>query len=171
DLIGPIGSTAPNAVLYVEYQSETDPGAVTVGFHKLRELLPNVPAKFYDDVPSMAQAWALRKAGEPLLHGLSAHRKPLTFVEDNSIPVSQLPRFVREFKRIVASHGTRAAYWAHASVGVLHVRPMLDLHDPADRERATKIAVEVADLARECGGVMSGEHGDGRARGPPPGRV
>lgn len=166
DLIEPFASGVPNAVLYVEYQSETDAGPVVAGFERLRSLLPNVAARFYDDAASMGRAWALRKAGEPLLHGLSAHRKPLTFVEDNSIPVEQLPRFVREFKRIVASHGTRAAYWAHASVGVLHVRPMLDLHDEADRERAKKIAMEVAELARACGGVMSGEHGDGRARGP-----
>jgi Fe-S oxidoreductase len=73
---------------------------------------------------------------------------------------------VREFKKIVGKHGTRAAYWAHASVGVLHVRPLIDVHDPADRAKLLDIAVEVADLARECGGVMSGEHGDGRIRGP-----
>ncbi|HZW06222.1 MAG TPA: FAD-linked oxidase C-terminal domain-containing protein, partial [Phycisphaerales bacterium] len=61
---------------------------------------------------------------------------------------------------------TRAAFWAHASVGVLHVRPMLDPHSEADLERLQRIAVEAADLAKACGGVMSGEHGDGRARGP-----
>jgi FAD/FMN-containing dehydrogenase/Fe-S oxidoreductase len=169
DLIEPIDAAAlPGAVLYAEYQIETDgEDAIARGFDRLRALLPpTARARFYRDAPSMARAWALRKAGEPLLHGLSAHRKPLTFVEDNSIPVANLPRFVREFKRIVTSHGTRAAYWAHASVGVLHIRPMLDLHDPNDRELVKKIAVEVADLARDCGGVMSGEHGDGRARGP-----
>src|SRR5581483_4592271 len=108
----------------------------------------------------------LRKSGEALLHGLSATRKPVTFVEDNAIPVDQLSRFVREFRQIVARHGTAAAYYAHASVGVLHVRPMLDLHDERDLENMRSIAVEVAGLARDCGGVMSGEHGDGRARGP-----
>ncbi len=166
DLIEPLGAAFPRAVLYVEYQNETGTDDVSIGFDRLRALLPDAPAKFYRDADSMARAWALRKAGEPLLHGLSSHRKPLTFVEDNSIPIAQLPRFVRRFKEIVAFHGTRAAYWAHASVGVLHVRPMLDLHDEADRERVKSIAVEIADLARECGGVMSGEHGDGRARGP-----
>ena len=75
-------------------------------------------------------------------------------------------RFVAGFKEIVTRHGTRAAYWAHASVGVLHVRPMLNLHDPADLERMRLIASEVAEWARQCGGVMSGEHGDGRLRGP-----
>ncbi len=166
DLIEPIGGALPRAILYVEYQQESDPAEINAGFDKLRALLGGQPMRIYTNPESMVRAWTLRKAGEPLLHGLSAHRKPLTFVEDNSIPVENLPRFVREFKRIVAEHGTRAAYWAHASVGVLHVRPMIDLHDAADRERMLSIAQQVADLARDCGGVMSGEHGDGRARGP-----
>ncbi len=118
------------------------------------------------DAPSMAKAWALRKAGEPLLHGMPGNRKPITFVEDNAVPPERLGEFVRKFREIVTRHGTRAAYWAHASVGVLHVRPMIDIHDPADRDRLRAIAVEVADLARSCGGIMSGEHGDGRVRGP-----
>lgn len=166
DLIESIDGHRPRAVLYVEYQNETEADHIAPGFDRLRAILPGVAGRFYRDANSIARAWALRKAGEPLLHGLSAHRKPLTFVEDNSIPIAQLPRFIREFKAIVAAHGTRAAYWAHASVGVLHVRPMLDLHDQADRERVKSIAQQVADLARDCGGVMSGEHGDGRVRGP-----
>ena len=166
DVIEPIDGRPPRAVLYVEYQSETEHDAVAEGFAKLRQTLPTTAGRYYTDSAPMARAWALRKAGEPLLHGLSATRKPLTFVEDNSIPVKELPRFVRDFKAIVARHGTRAAYYAHAGVGVLHVRPMIDLHDPADRERMIAIAQDVADLARDCGGVMSGEHGDGRARGP-----
>jgi len=114
----------------------------------------------------MASAWTLRKSGEALLHGLSSTKKPVTFVEDNSIPIENLSQFVREFRKIVQSHGTEAAFWAHASVGVLHVRPMLDLRQPEGLKKMQAIAVEVADLARACGGVMSGEHGDGKARGP-----
>ncbi|MBC7784715.1 MAG: FAD-binding protein, partial [Burkholderiales bacterium] len=166
DLLPPIGAEVPKAVLYVEYQNESDDDAIARGFQQLRALMVGRPMNLFMDAASMARAWALRKAGEPLLHGLGAHRKPLTFVEDNSIPVKNLSRFVREFKRIVGEHGTRAAYWAHVSVGVLHVRPMLDLHDAGDRDRMISIAQQIADLARDCGGVMSGEHGDGRARGP-----
>jgi FAD/FMN-containing dehydrogenase/Fe-S oxidoreductase len=166
DLIEFVNGELPRAVLYVEYQNETDADTIAEGFGKLKPVLAGRAIRFYTDAPSMLRAWTLRKSGEPLLHGLSATRKPLTFVEDNSIPVVNLSRFVREFKQIVANHGTRAAYWAHASVGVLHVRPMIDLHDPADRENMISIAQQVADLARDCGGVMSGEHGDGRARGP-----
>lgn len=166
----------PKAALYVEFFAFT-PGEggrseIEHAFTVLRELLAQAPGVLergiatYTDAAAMLRAWALRKAGEPLLHGLPGTRKPITFVEDNAVPVERLDEFVREFKKIVARHGTRAAYWAHASVGVLHVRPMIDLHDPADRERMVAIAVEVADLARACGGIMSGEHGDGRVRGP-----
>lgn len=163
----------PKAALYVEFFGfEDGVAAVETGFAALKALMERTPGVLergvacYTDNAAMLKAWALRKAGEPLLHGLPGDRKPITFVEDNAVPVERLGEFVREFKKIVGKHGTRAAYWAHASVGVLHVRPMINLHDPEDRERMRSIAVEVADLARACGGIMSGEHGDGRVRGP-----
>jgi len=166
DLLADVNGVVPAAVLYVEYQENGPKSEVEAKFAALAKVLPKAPIRNYLDQPALLRAWALRKAGEPLLHGMSAHRKPLTCVEDNAVPVENLVRFVAEFKRIVSRHGTTAAYWAHASVGVLHVRPLLDLHDEADLERLRAIATEVADLARDCGGVMSGEHGDGRLRGP-----
>ncbi len=156
----------PQAVLYVEYQSAQGADEVANSLARLQNLLPIQPVKIFTGGPAMAEAWTLRKSSEALLHGVSGYRKPVTFVEDNAVPVAELPRFVREFNRIVHSHGTTAAFYAHASVGVLHVRPLLDLHEAADRQAMRDIAVEIADLARACGGVMSGEHGDGRVRGP-----
>lgn len=166
DLLAPIDGKLPAAALYVEYQAIGSRDEIAAGFDRLRQAVPAGAINICPDQPAMLRAWALRKAGEPLLHAMPGRRKPATFVEDNAIPVENLARFVREFKQIVTDHGTSAAYWAHASVGVLHVRPMIDLHDPADRENLRSIAVQVADLARDCGGVMSGEHGDGRVRGP-----
>jgi FAD/FMN-containing dehydrogenase/Fe-S oxidoreductase len=155
------------AVLYVEFH-EGSAEAVAEKFARLRAVLGGrrVAVREVTDAPGMAQAWKLRKAGEPLLHGLPGRRKPLTFVEDNAVPPERLGEFVRGFRAIVEREGTRAAFWAHASVGVLHVRPMLDPHDPADQAALKRIAIEVADLAKACGGVMSGEHGDGKVRGP-----
>lgn len=160
-----VNGGAPSAVLYVEHAAETSEVELDDAFAALQRAVPDSPVRRCDACAA-AEAWALRKAGEPLLHGLPGHRKPLSFVEDNAVPVEQLARFVREFKQICERHGTRAAFWAHASVGVLHVRPMLDLRIPEDERRMHAIAVEAADLARACGGVMSGEHGDGRVRGP-----
>ena len=166
DLMENVDGIAPAAVLYVEYQENGPIAEVEAKFAALGKVLPHAPIRNYLDKKALLRAWALRKAGEPLLHGMSAHRKPLTCVEDNAVPVENLVRFVSEFKKIVSRHGTTAAYYAHASVGVLHVRPLLDPHDEMDLERLRAIATEVADLARDCGGVMSGEHGDGRLRGP-----
>jgi len=160
------GGSAAQAVLYVEYQDAQSAGQVQAGFERLAAALPDQPMATYVQPRQLADAWALRKAGEPLLHGLSAQRKPVTFIEDNAVPAHNLARFVQGLRQIIARHGTSAAYYAHASVGVLHVRPMLDLHQPSDRAAMQAIAVEAAELARQCGGMISGEHGDGRARGP-----
>lgn len=160
------------AVLYVEFFADSDSSEIEGKFDALEELLRTLPQAVnatmsrYTDPGAMDKALKLRKAGEPLLHAIPGNRKPLGFVEDNAVPVANLAEFVRRFRAIVESHGTRAAFWAHASVGVLHVRPLLDPRDAEDRRRMEEIATSVADLAKELGGVMSGEHGDGRVRGP-----
>ncbi|GDX98923.1 oxidoreductase [Phycisphaerae bacterium] len=161
----PGGSGELNAVLYVEYFGASE-AEVRERVDALKQACPASPVQVHTNATAMMNAWKLRKAGEPLLHGVPGSRKPITFVEDNAIPVENLATFVKELRKIVESHGTRAAFYAHASVGVLHVRPLIDIHDEADRERMRAIAVATADLARSLGGVMSGEHGDGRVRGP-----
>lgn len=161
-----VDGQTPQAVLYVEYQIEEQADRLVHHFDQLRSVVKDSAIETYEDPSAMNLAWTLRKASEALLHGLPGHAKPITFVEDNSVPIENLKRFVSGFKEIVARHGTEAAYYAHASVGVLHVRPMIDLHSPHERDKMRSIAVEVAKLAQECGGVMSGEHGDGRVRSP-----
>lgn len=163
-LPAPSGGT-PQAVLYTEFFGESS--------EQVRDACARAAALFYeeqvriiDDDAGMADAWALRVSGEPLLHAIEGGRKPLGFVEDNAVPPERLAEFVRGFRQIVGDNDTIASYYAHASVGVLHVRPLLDLKDPDDVPRMQDIAVRVAELAKSLGGVMSGEHGDGRARGP-----
>ncbi|MEO0630715.1 MAG: FAD-linked oxidase C-terminal domain-containing protein, partial [Planctomycetota bacterium] len=153
------------AVLYVELL-ETDAEALASMVANVRAVAGSAPIEVHERPEAMARALKLRQAGEPLLHAMPGKRKPLGFVEDNAVPVENLGEFVRRFRGICESHGTSAAFYAHASVGVLHVRPLLDLKSASDRDAAVAIAVEVADLAKSLGGVMSGEHGDGRARGP-----
>lgn len=158
------------AVVYVEFQSQEGREEIEQCFTSLREMaarqFPGAAIACYSDRAAIMQALKLRKAGEPLLHGIPGRRKPVGFVEDNAVPVERLSEFVREFRHIVESRHTIASFYAHASVGVLHVRPLLDLRDEDDRKRMEAIAIETADLAQSLGGVMSGEHGDGRARGP-----
>jgi FAD/FMN-containing dehydrogenase/Fe-S oxidoreductase len=162
------GQDSVGAVLYCEYEASVDASELNNCFMRLRGAAGSSRPRIVEfrDMAAISKAWALRTAAEPLLHGISSRRKPLTFVEDNVVPVARLGEFIAGLKRIIAAHGTTAAFYAHASVGVLHVRPLLDLHETADQVKLRSIAVAAAELARTCGGVMSGEHGDGRVRGP-----
>jgi FAD/FMN-containing dehydrogenase/Fe-S oxidoreductase len=109
-------------------------------------------------------AWAIRKAGVGILQSMVGNRKPQTFVEDCGVAPDRLPEFTRRFYGIVRRYGTDSAAYAHASAGLLHFRPVLSLKDPVDRRTMRAIASNVADLALEFGGAMSGEHGDGLVR-------
>jgi FAD/FMN-containing dehydrogenase/Fe-S oxidoreductase len=153
------------AVLYVEYFAG-DRAGVELKMAELQERMALQSMQIHYDASAMAKAWKLRKAGEPLLHGIPGLRKPVTFVEDTAVDPSRLPGFVEEFRAIVARHGTTAAYYAHASVGCLHIRPMVHLKDPADLATMESIASEVAELVARYEGALSGEHGDGRVRSP-----
>ncbi len=157
------------AVLYVEFfepSAEALENKIARVHDTARALPAGAKVLVLEDGPQMAGALKLRKAGEPLLHAIPGSRKPLGFIEDNAVPVENLGEFVRELRAIIEREGTRGAFYAHASVGVLHVRPLLDLRSDADTAAMERIAVETADLAQRLGGVMSGEHGDGKARGP-----
>ncbi|MBX7165200.1 MAG: FAD-binding protein [Pirellulales bacterium] len=112
----------------------------------------------------VAHVWACRKAALPLMMGVPGMRKPIAFVEDTAVALEHLPEFVRRFREILRANGTEGTYYGHASVGCLHIRPLLDTRDRADVERLARISSEVCDLVREFGGAMSGEHGDGLSR-------
>ena len=155
--------TQLGAAMYVEYFGQSV-AEVEARLADLRARLPAQPMEQYTDAKRMAEAWRLRKAGEPLLHGVPGVRKPLGFVEDTAVDPSRLPGFIKEFKEILARHGTKASFYAHASVGCLHIRPLLALTDPADRRRMVEIGEEVTDLVVRHGGALSGEHGSGRSR-------
>jgi FAD/FMN-containing dehydrogenase/Fe-S oxidoreductase len=159
--------TGPSAVLLVEFQSERDgSGGVPSNIDQLLCDAAGTGHVQRLNTDEQAAAWQIRRSAEALLHALSSDAKPVTFIEDNAIPVEHLSRFIHGVRDIVLQYRTTAAYYAHASVGVLHIRPLLNLHAPADRKAMVNIAIDVARLARQCGGVMSGEHGDGRVRGP-----
>lgn len=151
------------SVLYIEYFAEDD-DQLAACFASLETKFPKHPTRTFTDPAKMTGAWKLRAAGEPLLHGLPGERKPQTFVEDAAVNPRELPAFIRDFRALIARHGTTAAYYAHASVGCLHVRPLINLRDDADRHAMHTMATELCDLVKEYGGALSGEHGDGRLR-------
>ena len=112
----------------------------------------------YEDV------WIIRKKGLGLMLGIKGDKTPLPFIEDAGIPTKYLPEYIDRVLQVCAKHETEAAMYAHASVGVIHVRPILDLRQAKDIERFKKISEETFDLVKEYGGSWSGEHGDGLVR-------
>jgi len=155
----------PKAVLIVEW-SGTE-GKLDERFAWLDELAGEVGATAATPLRTrgeMAQTVLLRKSTLPLLLGTSEKEKPVAFVEDAAVPPDRLEEFVERFEEIVEMNGTWACFYGHASVGCLHVRPALDTSDPEGVSRMRRIAEEVADLVVDCGGSISGEHGDGLSR-------
>ncbi len=163
DLLPRPGGAEAGAVLYVEHFAD-DAAALDARLAALEGRYGADAVLRYVDAASMAGAWKLRKAGEPLLHGQHGRRKPITFIEDTAVEPARLPEFVRRFRAIVDAHGTTASYYAHASVGCLHIRPMIALDDLRDVDAMRDIVAQVTELVIEFGGALSGEHGDGRLR-------
>jgi FAD/FMN-containing dehydrogenase/Fe-S oxidoreductase len=118
------------------------------------------------DPAAQARIWGLREAGLGLSMTMKGDAKSLSFVEDTAVAPERLRDFIERFLRIVRRHDTVAGVYAHASVGCLHVRPVVNLKTEAGVRTFESIAGEVADLVLEFGGALSGEHGDGLVRSP-----
>ena len=157
----------PDALLIVEFSGD-DPDTPAA---RLAEMEHRVRAggRAYAVTPAISPAdqdaiWKVRKAGQGLLQGVKGDSKPITFVEDTAVPPHLLAPYIRRFRDILTAQGVRAAFYAHASVGVIHVRPLINLKERRDIERMKQIAEQIGDLVMEFGGTMSGEHGDGLVR-------
>lgn len=157
----------PDALLIVEFSGES-PLAISDGMLLLEQKLRGQPGlEKYLPATTPAQRdqiWNCRKAGAPLLLSIPGARKPIAFVEDTAVSPQQLPEFTRRFKKILDRHGITGAYYGHASVGCLHIRPMIDTKSAGDLTILKSVSDEVAALVQEFGGAMTGEHGDGLAR-------
>ena len=114
--------------------------------------------KDYEDV------WGLRRKGLGLMMGIKGEKKALSFIEDSAIPIEYLPEYIDQVLKICAKHHTEVSMYAHASVGVIHVQPLLDLRDEQDIINLKNITDETFDLVVKYGGSWSGEHGDGLVR-------
>ncbi len=113
---------------------------------------------------AQGRLWKLRKAAIPLLMSLEGDAKPYPFIEDATVPPTELAAYVESFEDVLAAHDTSAAYFAHAGSGTLHIRPILNLKAESGVEAMRSITDDVTDLVLEHRGSFSGEHGDGMAR-------
>ena len=117
------------------------------------------------DAREQAQMWRMREAGLGLLMSMRGDAKPIAYVEDTAVSPERLGDFVERFDAIAHSHGTEVAHYGHASVGCLHIRPVVNIKTKDGAATMQAIATEIADLVVEFGGSLSGEHGDGILRG------
>ncbi len=157
----------PEAILLVEFSGD-DRAALLRKLKALVELmgelqLPGSVVEMADEAAQKA-LWEVRKAGLNIMMSLKGDGKPVSFIEDCAVPLEHLADYTDALTEVFHRHGTRGTWYAHASVGTLHVRPILDMRrDGAAKMRA--IAEEAALLVRKYRGAYSGEHGDGICRG------
>jgi FAD/FMN-containing dehydrogenase/Fe-S oxidoreductase len=118
------------------------------------------------DPAAQARVWKLRTMALGLSMAEKGDAKAISFVEDTAVAPEHLRDYIAEFLAIIARHETTAGVYAHASVGCLHVRPVINLKTEAGVRKFEAIAEEVADLVLKYGGAISGEHGDGLVRSP-----
>ncbi len=162
---------APEAILLVEFSGD-DRAVLRARLHRLVELmgdlgLPGSVVQMPDEAPQKA-LWEVRKAGLNIMMSLKGDGKPVSFIEDCAVPLEHLAEYTAALTEVFARHGTRGTWYAHASVGTLHVRPILDMRQSGPNGGAAKmraIAEEAAVLVRKFKGAYSGEHGDGLCRG------
>src|SRR5216110_1212914 len=120
--------------------------------------------KILTDAAQMNLVWSVRKSGLSLLTGCVGPAKPVAFIEDAAVRPAQLPEYVRGLQSIMKPLGLEASYYGHAASGLLHVRPLLDLHSAADLKKFRQVADETSALVQEFKGSLSAEHGVGIAR-------
>lgn len=159
----------PKCILIIQLEGD-DPEELNERAIEIKQRLKNQKLGYtysiFDDEERMTRVWELRKAGLGLLMGLGKDSRSPTFSEDTAVRVGDLPAYISDFKEILKKHDTSCVFYAHASVGELHLRPMIDITTEEGLEKMKFMAEEIAILVKKYRGSLSGEHGDGRARAP-----
>jgi FAD/FMN-containing dehydrogenase/Fe-S oxidoreductase len=165
----------PDAVLLVEF-AEDDWGENLTRLEQLKTLIGDLGFAFDKhgahwggvvevlDPKLQASITEVRTAGLNIMMSMKEEGKPISFVEDCAVPLEHLADYTQRLTAIFASHGTRGTWYAHASVGCLHVRPILNLRLEKDKHAMRAIAEEAFAMVRDYKGSHSGEHGDGIVR-------
>ena len=157
----------PDALLLVEFAGE-DPNHLHQKLSDLSTLMADLghPDSVVEiDSPTDQRAvWEVRKSGLNIMMSMKGDNKPVSFIEDCAVPLEHLAEFTDRLTRIFEKHGTRGTWYAHASEGCLHVRPVLNMKSPDDVRKMRSIAEQAFSIVKEYEGSHSGEHGDGIVR-------
>ena len=157
----------PDAILLVEFAGE-DRAEQLAKLRQLVELMADLgfPGGVVeiDDAGLQKDVWEVRKAGLNIMMSMKGEGKPVSFIEDCAVPLEHLAEYTDKLTQVFARHGTRGTWYAHASVGTLHVRPVLNMKQGGAAQMRA-IAEEACALVRSYkGAAYSGEHGDGLVR-------
>jgi FAD/FMN-containing dehydrogenase/Fe-S oxidoreductase len=157
---------APDALLLVEFAGD-DPDDQRTRLSRLGELMADLGFEGLveaTDPAAQARIWEVRQAGLNIVMSMKGAGKPVSFIEDCAVPLEHLADYTARLTEIFARHGTSGTWYAHASVGCLHVRPILNLKQDQDVAAMRAIAEEAFAMVRAYKGAHSGEHGDGLVR-------
>ncbi len=157
----------PAAILLVEFAGDEEAPLLrsldrleeTMADHGHPEAVVRTP-----DPKSQAEMTAVRKAGLNIMMSMKGEGKPVSFIEDCAVPLDRLAEFTDRLTTLFHRHGTEGTWYAHASVGCLHVRPILDMKHESGAKKMRAIAEEAFSIVKEYKGSHSGEHGDGLSR-------
>jgi len=157
----------PDAILLVEFAG-ADAAEQLAQLGRLEELVGDLgltgAVVRVTSPQAQKELWEVRKAGLNIMMSMKGDGKPVSFIEDCAVPLEHLAEYTERLTQVFRKHGTQGTWYAHASVGTLHVRPILDMRrGGAQKMRA--IAEEASAMVREYKGAYSGEHGDGLCRG------
>jgi FAD/FMN-containing dehydrogenase/Fe-S oxidoreductase len=168
--IGALVPAAAEAVLLIEYESDTPAGARTAATALIDHLQRAERLALYAvagfEPEEITRLWRVRERAMPSLYGLRGGAQPVPFVEDVAVPPEHLAEFLHRIQEVMQRHETTAAFLVHAGTGQVHARPFLDLRRPEDISKLWAIAEDVHGLALGLGGTVSSQHGTGLARTP-----
>ena len=157
----------PEALLLVEFSGE-DQAQQLQGLQQLVELMAELgfPDAVVEatDTEFQQSIWEVRKSGLNIMMSMKGDGKPVSFIEDCAVDLKDLAEYTRRLTDIFHKHGTTGTFYAHASVGCLHVRPILNMKEASGATKMRAIVEETLEMVREYKGSHSGEHGDGLAR-------
>ncbi|MBU8538676.1 FAD-binding and (Fe-S)-binding domain-containing protein [Falsiroseomonas tokyonensis] len=167
DTIDQILIGEPDSLLIVEFHGHDD-ATLLQGLDRLEEMMGDLglPGQVVriTDAGFQARVAEVREAGLNIMMSMKGDGKPVSFIEDCAVPLADLADYTERLNDVFARHGTKGTWYAHASVGCLHVRPVLNMKSGEDVTKMRAIAEECFALVREYKGSHSGEHGDGIVR-------
>ncbi|MCB5411270.1 FAD-binding and (Fe-S)-binding domain-containing protein [Pseudogemmobacter faecipullorum] len=165
--LGDITRGTPNCLLLVEFAGD-DLAALKQDLKRLDQCMADYG--FADAVVEVVEparqkpVWEVREACLNIMMSMKGDGKPISFIEDCAVPLEHLADYTDAVSGVFAKYGTLGTWYAHASVGCLHVRPILNMKTAEGVQHMRAIAEETADLVKRFKGSYSGEHGDGISR-------